>query len=272
MSVVRARSREKTASACSPGGGRPTSLDSGSHARKRPVDAPQAPCATSRGFPESARVLKVCCQKTICQACDVQLEIRGHDLCPFCRAPPLSPEEELVKLEHWAAKGVPAAVCQLGSCHRRGDLGLELDAPKAVALYERAVELGDAKAVVHLGLMLADGDGCPKDERRAAALFEALSTAGGAWAPWAENALGRLATDPHEAARHWKRAAGQEFSISMFNLGSLYEGRFSYPGQAFPTDLAAAEEWYRAAVHGGRKDASFHFNRLTHLKLERVAI
>lgn len=223
--------------------------------------------------PESARVLKVCCQKTICQACDVQLEIRGHDLCPFCRAAPLSPEEELVKLEHWAAKGVPAAVCQLGSCHRRGDLGLDVDAPKAVALYERAVELGDAKAVVHLGLMLADGDGCPQDERRAAALFEALSEAGGAWAPWAENALGRLATDPHEAARHWTRAAGQGFSISMFNLLSLYEGRFSYPGHAaFPTDLAAAEEWYRAAVHGGRKDASFHLNRLTHLKLERVAI
>ena len=71
------------------------------------------------------------------------------------------------------------------SCYRRGDLGLEIDAPRAVALYERAVELGDAKAVVHLGLMLADGDGCPKDEARAAALFEALSKAKGPWAPWA---------------------------------------------------------------------------------------
>ena len=110
--------------------------------------------------PESMRVLKVCCTKAICQACDVQMELRGHDNCPFCRCEPLSAADELAKLEHWAAKDSAAAVCQLGSCYRRGDLGLEIDSPRAVALYERAVELGDAKAVVHLGLMLADGDGC----------------------------------------------------------------------------------------------------------------
>ena len=90
------------------------------------------------------------------------MEIRGQDLCPFCRAEPMSPADELARLEHWAAKDSAAAVCQLGSCYRRGDLGLEIDSPRAVALYERAVELGDAKAVVHLGLMLADGDGCPE--------------------------------------------------------------------------------------------------------------
>ena len=73
----------------------------------------------------------------------------------------MSAADELAKLEHWAAKDSAAAVCQLGSCYRRGDLGLEIDSPRAVALYERAVELGDDKAVVHLGLMLADGDGCP---------------------------------------------------------------------------------------------------------------
>ena len=60
------------------------------------------------------RVLKVCCTKTICQACDVQMELRGHDNCPFCRSEPMSPADELAKLEHWAAKDSAAAVCQLG--------------------------------------------------------------------------------------------------------------------------------------------------------------
>ena len=207
------------------------------------------------------RVLKVCCQKTICQACDVQMEIRGHENCPFCRCEPMSAADELAKLEHWAAKDSAAAVCQLGSCYRRGDLGLDIDAPRAVAFYERAVELGDAKAVVHLGLMLAEGDGCPKDEARAAALFEALSKAKGPWAPWAENALGRLATDPREAAKHWKRAAADGFSIAMVNLGSLYEGRFTY-ARAFPTDHALAEGWYREAAERGRQDAAFSLQRL----------
>ena len=69
------------------------------------------------------------------------MEIRGQDLCPFCRAEPMSPADELARLEHWAAKDSAAAVCQLGSCYRRGDLGLEIDSPRAVALYERAVEL-----------------------------------------------------------------------------------------------------------------------------------
>jgi TPR repeat protein len=201
------------------------------------------------------------CQKTICQACDVQMEIRGQDLCPFCRAEPMSPADELARLEHWAAKDSAAAVCQLGSCYRRGDLGLEIDSPRAVALYERAVELGDDKAVVHLGLMLADGDGCPKDEARAAALFEALSKSKGPWAPWAENALGRLATNPHDAEKHWLRAAEDGFSIAMVNLGSLYEGRFSY-AMAFPTDLKLAKSWYQAAAEHGREDAAFNLQRL----------
>jgi len=211
--------------------------------------------------PESMRVLKVCCQQTICQACDVQMEIRAYDLCPFCRAEPMSPADELARLEHWAAKDSAAAVCQLGSCYRRGDLGLDIDAPRAVALYEKAVDLGDAKAVVHLGLMLADGDGCPKDEARAAALFEALSKAGGAWAPWAENALGRLATDPREAKKHWERAANDGFSIAMVNLGSLYEGRFTYAAP-FPTDLSTAKAWYALAAAKGRQDAAFSLQRL----------
>ena len=215
------------------------------------------------------RVLKVCCQKVICQACDVQLEIRGHDNCPFCRCEPLSAANELAKLEHWAAKDSAAAVCQLGSCYRRGDLGLDIDAPRAVALYERAVELGDAKAVVHLGLMLADGDGCPKDEARAAALFEALSKAKGPWAPWASHALGRLATDPREAEKHWERAAADGFSIAMVNLGSLYEGRFSY-ATAFPTDLYKAEAWYARAAEKGRQDAAFSLNRLRSEMAKRV--
>ena len=207
------------------------------------------------------RVLKVCCTKTICQACDVKMEIRGQDLCPFCRCEPMSAADELAKLEHWAAKDSAAAVCQLGSCYRRGDLGLEIDSPRAVALYERAVALGDAKAVVHLGLMLADGDGCPRDEARAAALFDALSKTKGPWAPWAENALGRLATDPFVAAGHWRQAAEDGFSIAMANLGMLYEGRFSY-AKAFPTDLEAAKMWYQAAAEHGREDAAFNLQRL----------
>ena len=181
----------------------------------------------------------------------------------------MSAADELAKLEHWAAKDSAAAVCQLGSCYRRGDLGLEIDAPRAVALYERAVELGDAKAVVHLGLMLADGDGCPKDEARAAALFEALSKAKGPWAPWASNALGRLATDPREAEKHWERAAADGFSIAMVNLGSLYEGRFSY-STAFPTDLYKAEAWYARAAEKGRQDAAFSLNRLRSEMAKRV--
>ena len=68
--------------------------------------------------PESMRVLKVCCQKQICQACDVQMEIRGQDLCPFCRCEPMSAADELAKLEHWAAKDSAAAVCQLGYAAR----------------------------------------------------------------------------------------------------------------------------------------------------------
>ena len=92
-------------------------------------------------------------------------------------------------------------------------------------------------------------------------LFTALSKGTGPWAPWAENALGRLATDPFAAAGHWRQAAEDGFSIAMANLGMLYEGRFSY-AKAFPTDLAAAKMWYQEAAEHGREDAAFNLQRL----------
>ena len=92
-------------------------------------------------------------------------------------------------------------------------------------------------------------------------LFTALSKGTGPWAPWAENALGRLATDPFVAAGHWRQAAEDGFSIAMANLGMLYEGRISY-AKAFPTDLAAAKMWYQAAAEHGREDAAFNLQRL----------
>ena len=79
--------------------------------------------------------------------------------------------------------------------------------------------------------------------------------------PWASNALGRLATDPREAEKHWERAAADGFSIAMVNLGSLYEGRFSY-ATAFPTDLYKAEAWYARAAENGRQDAACSLQRI----------
>ena len=53
------------------------------------------------------------------------MEIRGQDLCPFCRCEPMSAADELAKLEHWAAKDSAAAVARPELADGRGDLGLE---------------------------------------------------------------------------------------------------------------------------------------------------
>ena len=125
----------------------------------------------------------------------------------------MSAADELAKLEHWAAKDSAAAVCQLGSCYRRSDLGLEIDAPRAVALYERAVELGDVDAMLNLGLMYMTGE---------------------------------FKLDKKKAVQLWRMAADRGNATAQKNLGCAYRN-----GDGCSKDLDEARRWFILAALQG---------------------
>ena len=73
---------------------------------------------------------------------------------------------------------------------------------------------GDASAQYNLGVMYADGQGVPQDDK---------------------------------AAVKWYRlAAEQDYASAQFNLGAMYD-----KGQGVPQDYKAAVKWYRLAADQG---------------------
>lgn len=62
----------------------------------------------------------------------------------------------LLLLKPLADAGVPEAIGMLGLAYQKG-AGVDVDSEKAIELYEKAVEMGDAIAAHNLGLLYKTG-------------------------------------------------------------------------------------------------------------------
>lgn len=84
-------------------------------------------------------------------------------------------EKALEWLEKAVAQGDSEAMCSKGKWHYEGKNGLEKDYKKAMEYYSRAASLENASAIVNLGLMYEEGEGCEADVFKAAELFRSLT-------------------------------------------------------------------------------------------------
>ena len=100
------------------------------------------------------------------------------------------------------------------------------DLGKAVELYQKAADQGNADAQINLGWLYENGEGVPKDLRKAAELYQ--------------------------------KAADQGNASAQDNLGWLYEN-----GQGVPKDLGKARELYQKAADQGNQSAIEKLNKLS---------
>ena len=78
--------------------------------------------------------------------------------CPFCKMPPaMSSEENVARLQSHVDKGERVAIRILGEWYAAGLNGIEKSTERAMALWERAANLGDGDSAYHLA--------CTYDER-----------------------------------------------------------------------------------------------------------
>ena len=68
-------------------------------------------------------------------------------------------------------QGDPAAMNDLGDCYEKG-IGVEQNISKAIALYLKAMELGEATAKWSLGELFYRGEGLPMDKEEAYRLLK----------------------------------------------------------------------------------------------------
>jgi len=128
---------------------------------------------------------QTCCGKVICSACVLAPVYDNHgnkvaeEKCPFCRTlRPTSDEEILKRIEKRVEVGDAQAIFGLGIHHRDGRFGFKQDYNKALELFHRAGELGDAIACTSIGALYNDGQGVKVDKKKAIHYYELAAMKG----------------------------------------------------------------------------------------------
>jgi hypothetical protein len=197
---------------------------------------------------------QACCGKRLCSGCVIEdqrivnatneeresNEDLAHlplldDTCPFCREPtpdPFPSLENLRRLQKRVELGDAEAMKQLGLHHMTGGYGLPVDKRKALELFHRSADLGDARACDELRKAYLDSDYLGVSLNPAMAFkYHVLAAKRGHII--ARHSLGRIEMGKGNmdlAVRHWRisAAAGLKEStnklIKCFQHGHISKG------------------------------------------------
>ncbi|KAH3760950.1 calmodulin-dependent protein kinase [Pelomyxa schiedti] len=148
-----------------------------------------------------------------------------------------------------------SSVTLLGVGYHFGLGGVDKDINKAVTLYQRAADAGDATATWRLGWCFYCGLGVDKDIHKAATLWQRAADAGDV------KGMSNLAVCYyygygvekyiHEALRLWQRAADSGSTQAMFNLALYYQKGGDGPAK----DIREAMRMWLRAANLGHTDA-----------------
>ena len=160
---------------------------------------------------------KTCCGKEICSGCVDKMEESGvGNLCPFCRTPcPTSDEEVVRRTERLMEKGNAGAFCQLAGFYSGGIDGFPQNMAKANELYLKAGELGCAQAYHNLGVLYRTGNGVAIDEKKANHYYELAAMNSDVHARYTLGVNEGRAGNHHRASKHYILAAKAGYKPSL---------------------------------------------------------
>ena len=181
-----------------------------------------------------------CCGKKICSGCIHTGGVR-KGLCPFCRTQsPKSVKEAAERNEKRVEAGDSHAIYSLGCCYGGGMYGFPRDMDKALELWHRAAELGDAMAYTNIGASYKNGEGVETDKKKAIQYFELAALGGDEEARYNLGNVEALAGNMDRAIKHYIIAVGCGSS------GSLDIIKWSYSkGYATKEDYTKALQSYQ---------------------------
>ena len=190
-----------------------------------------------------------CCGKIICSGCIHAGAVTGDDcLCPFCRTPAPTSEEELMEREKKRVEvGDPKAIFNQGCDYYRGDRGLPIDRDKTLELWHRAGELGHTEAYYNIGNAYFNGEGVGRDEKKAMHYYELAAIGGGVYARHNLGILEKNAGNMDRALKHFMIAAGSGGAVGSGDNESLKQiKQFYSKGYATKDDYGKALKAYQA--------------------------
>ena len=137
---------------------------------------------------DKGRAYMECCGKMICTGC-MCAPVYDHegnfaaDTCPFCRTPPNKSDDETIKRYEKRIELNDAQAMRIIGCdYADGLMGLPQDYTKALELWHRAGELGDADAYNNIGSAYYKGQGVEVDEKKVIYYYELAAMGGHVYA------------------------------------------------------------------------------------------
>ena len=184
-----------------------------------------------------------CCGKMICSGCIHAVEKRdgGVGLCPFCRTPAPHTDEVIEQMKKRVEIGDAEAIRNLGCHYNNGRRGFQQDHAKALELWHKAGELGNALSYYNIGNLYYFGRGVERDETKAVHYYE-LGAIGGV--DRARHNLGAYeykAGNMDRALKHFMIAVGSGDTDALNAIQTLF-----MDGKATKDDYAKALRAYQA--------------------------
>ena len=197
---------------------------------------------------DSGRRYMSCCGKTICSGCihapvyDNQGNKVAKRICPFCRTPSPTTDEEIIKrLQKRVEAEDLIAIGKLGSLYHDGRNGYPQDVDKALEFYHRAAELGCSEAYNNIGYLYEYGEGAEVDKKKAAHYFELAAMRGGVYARHNLGLVEGETGNMDRALKHYLIASRNGYADSLKCIKQLY-----LDGYATKEDYTTALQSYQA--------------------------
>lgn len=164
--------------------------------------------------------------------------------------------EALQDLQHAMTAGSSEAALQLGVVYAQGLAGQPRDEARAADLFEKAANAGNRRAALNLGILYFNGKGRPRDLIQARAWLEKGAAGNN---PYALYALARaMETSEGQAAVDPVRAADlyRRAAEQGHPLAALRYGLALVEGYGVKRDPVAAQRWLLAAKDAGIPEAA----------------
>ena len=196
-------------------------------------------------------VTRACCCRQTCGSCDAKI---GDGPCALCRSPVVANSEYVSHLKRHIENGVPEAMNELGEAYvdRKfaKSLRLVLSAKRAVKLWEKAAQLGNAEAMYNLAFSFEKGRGVKLNLKKAMHFYRMSADMGDAVS---QKRLGVLLCNLknfEEGFRYVKLSAEQGWTPGERELGWCYE-----LGDGVDADVQEAKHWFMRAAAKGDEEA-----------------
>ena len=184
-----------------------------------------------------------CCGKMICSGCIHAVAIRdgGVGLCPFCRTPTPTTEEVVEQYKKRLKVDDAVAIYDMGGCYSEGLYGLPQDYNKALELWHKAADLGNATSYYSIGGAYYHGNGVERDEKKALHYWELAAMGGDTDARQNLGCVEEEAGNMDRALKHHMIAAGVGYTRSLEKIKLMFMN-----GHATKDDYAKALQVYQA--------------------------